>query len=185
MSHFAAFVMGPIRDFAAHLAKGGANASKILEEIDKAFEKGAMSRQNVNLIIRTVKADQETADQRGLNTPRRARTPEAIAAVAAVIEDDRRTTMDQIIAETGLSHGNVQQIMYKDLNLVKKSARWIPRLLSGDQMKRRVEASEDFLRRYRMGGERFLESIVTMDDGRECGGLPHPRNEGSIQTMAS
>ena len=72
--------------------------------------------------------------------------------------------MDQIIAETGLSHGNVQRILYEDLNLVKKSARWIPRLLSGDQMKRRVEASEDFLRRYRMGGERFLESIVTMDE---------------------
>ena len=156
--------MGPVRDFAANLARGGADASKILGEIEAAFPDETMSPQNVNLIIKTVKAGLETADQRGLNTPKRARTADAIAAVEAVLLDDRRSTRDQIEAETGLSHANIQRILTDDLKMVKKSARWIPRLLSPDQMQRRLAASEDFLRRYRRGGAGFLASIVTMDE---------------------
>ena len=86
--------MSPIREFASRLAMDNANASKILQEIDQAFWPEAMSRQNVNKIIRSVKAGQDTKDRRGENTPRRTRTPEAISIVAALVEEDRRITMD-------------------------------------------------------------------------------------------
>ena len=96
--------MGPVRDFAANLARGGADASKILQEIAGAFLLETMSRQNVNSIIRTVKAGHDASNQQGWNTEKRVRTPEAIAAVEAVVRGDRRCTVDQIEEETGLSH---------------------------------------------------------------------------------
>ena len=60
--------MGPVRDFAANLARGGADASKILQEIAGTFPQETMSRQNVNSIIRTVKAGHDASDQWGWNT---------------------------------------------------------------------------------------------------------------------
>ena len=139
--------MSPIREFASHLAAadGKADASQILQEIDKAFWPGAMSRQNVNSIIRSVKAGLDTKDRRGENTPRRTRTPEAISIVAALVEKDCRITMDEIEAETGLTHYTVQMILAHDLNLRKKAARWIPRLLSSNHKDCRVAASTDVL----------------------------------------
>ena len=78
--------MSPIRDFAARLAHGGADASKILQEIELTFEPGAMSRQNVNAIIHSVKAGLDTNNHCGKNTPQRTRTPEAISTVAALVD---------------------------------------------------------------------------------------------------
>ena len=111
--------MGPVRDFAANLARGGANAMKILGDIAAAFPKQTMSHQNVNAIIRTINAGLETADQPGLKTPKRARTPDAIAAVEASLLDNRKFTLDQIEADASFSHGIIQRILNKDLKLVK------------------------------------------------------------------
>ena len=70
---------------------------------------------------------------RGKIHPNTVRTKAAKDAVEAVILDDRRSTMVKIEAETGFSHGTVQRILEEDLGLVKKSAHWVPRLLSEDK----------------------------------------------------
>ena len=54
--------------------------------------------------------------------------------------------MKDIEEEIGISHGTVHQILTEDLNYSKKSARWVPRLLTADQKKARLEASEEFVK---------------------------------------
>ena len=63
--------------------------------------------------------------------------------------------MRSLSSVTGLSVTTIHRILTKDLGLVKKSARWIPKILSDDQKKARVE---------RRRSKSVLDSIVTMDE---------------------
>ena len=63
--------------------------------------------------------------------------------------------MRSLSSVTGLSVTTIHRILTKDLGLVKKSARWVPKILSDDQKKARVE---------RRRSKSVLDSIVTMDE---------------------
>ena len=131
---------------------------------EEAFGERSISKSQVNRIKKLVREGEDTTSMRGKIHPSTVRTKAAKDAVEAVILDDRRSTMAQIEAETGLSHGTVQWILEEDLGLVKKSARWVPRLLSEDQKLRRLQLSLDFVRRYNRSPRKFLGSIITMDE---------------------
>lgn len=53
-----------------------------------------------------------------------------VKKVEAVILDDRRSTMERVMAETGLSYGSAWRIINEELHMNKVSARWVPRLLT-------------------------------------------------------
>ena len=143
--------MSSICVFAAHLANGGADATKILQETDLAFTPGTMSRQNVNAMICAAKAGQDATNCRGTNTPLHTRAPEAISTIAALVEKDRKIMMNQIEAETNFSPYMVQMILTEDLKLSKKAKCWIPCLLLPHCQSRLPE--------------------IHCDHGQECGGL--------------
>jgi histone-lysine N-methyltransferase SETMAR len=93
-----------------------------------------------------------------------ARTPDVVAAVAATVEDDRRRSIKDVAAIHGLTYSTVQSILTDDLGLVKKSARWVPKLLTVDQKEKRVEMSRDFLQLVQRQSMAVLDNIVTMDE---------------------
>ena len=68
-------------------------------------------------------------------------------------------------------------ILTDDLNYSKKSARWIPRILSSDQKDQRLTASTEFLKRYRKGGAGFLGSIITMNESAVAFHTPDTKNQ--------
>ena len=72
--------------------------------------------------------------------------------------------MRSLSSVTGLSVTTIHRILTKDLGLVKKSARWVPKILSDDQKKARVERCDEFLRLVRRRSKAVLDSIVTMDE---------------------
>ena len=137
--------MSPIRDFVSNLARAGQNATEILELLEKAFGPKVMSRQQVNVIIRLVKSGQDTVDLRGTNPHRTVRTHDAKQKIREIVEEDRQSTIEEIALQTGLSETSVHRVLTEDLGLTKKSARWVPHLLTADQKKKRLEASEEFL----------------------------------------
>ena len=53
-----------------------------------------------------------------------------VTKVEAVILDDRRSTLERVMAETGLSYGSAWRIIHEELHMNKVSARWVPRLLT-------------------------------------------------------
>jgi hypothetical protein len=62
------------------------------------------------------------------------------------------------------SSKTVFTILHKELGLVKKSARWVPKLLSQEQMERRVETSAAFVKMVQDQGRGILGKIITMDE---------------------
>jgi hypothetical protein len=52
----------------------------------------------------------------------------------------------------------------EDLGLVKKSARWVPKLLSHVQKEERVRISQDFVDAVERSGLSMLDNIITMDE---------------------
>jgi hypothetical protein len=55
-------------------------------------------------------------------------------------------------------------ILPKDLRLIKKSARGAPKLLSQDQMDRRVETLEAFVKMVQDNGRNFLGKIIMINE---------------------
>jgi hypothetical protein len=62
-----------------------------------------------------------------------------------------------------VSYGNMHNIHHDNLGLVKKSARWVPKLLSEDQKKEHVKMCKEFVSAVSSFME-MLENIVTMDE---------------------
>ena len=120
------------------MAKAGYGMKEIKEALSKAHPNGQLSERQIYRLIRQVKDGRDTEDQRKFNPKKTRRSVETIAAVQAAVESDRRTTIEELAAEFDLSVGTVHTILHEDLGLSKKSARWVPRLLSMEQKAERV-----------------------------------------------
>ena len=89
-----------------------------------------------------MKEGKETKDQRGTNRPRNVTTPDLIANVAVAIAEDGRLTVRELAKAYNTSYHSIHNILKNDLGLSKKSARWVPKLLSEEQMQEREQVSQ-------------------------------------------
>ncbi len=55
------------------------------------------------------------------------------------MENNRHLSMAEVAEETGLSSGTVQRIMKSDLTLKKKTAKFVPRILTDEQKQCRMK----------------------------------------------
>ena len=53
-------------------------------------------------------------------------TPEAIAAVEAIVKENHRVTVHEVAAHLDMSHGSAYHIIHDVLQFHKVSARWVP-----------------------------------------------------------
>ena len=60
--------------------------------------------------------------------PSSSRTDANKERVENLILSDRRVTVEDICAHTGLTHGTVMRIIKEDLQMTKVSARWVPKM---------------------------------------------------------
>jgi len=72
-------------------------------------------------------------------------TPEAIAAVEAIVKENRRVTVHEIAARLDMSHGSAHHIVHDVLQFHKVPARWVPRQLTAELKERRVDACQELL----------------------------------------
>jgi len=91
-------------------------------------------------------------------------TPEAIAAVEAIMKENPRVTVNEIAAHLDMSHGSAHHIFYDVLQFHKVSARWVPRQLTVELKERRIDACQEILKRFEAEGDGFLGRIVTRDE---------------------
>jgi len=102
-------------------------------------------------------------------------TPEAIAADEAIVKENRRVTVNEIAAHQGMSHGSAHHIVHDVLQFHKVSARWVPRQLTVELKERRVDASQELLKRFEAEGDGFLGRIGTGDE--TCVHLHQPKTK--------
>jgi len=144
-------------------AMAGCHPKEIIEEQQKAMGDDALKRTAVYEIVKRVKEDGNLEDNRGKFDHKFVRSPELIAEVMAAIEADRRVELRSLAEDFMVSYGTMQTIVTGDLKMVKKSARWVPRLLNDDQKQTRVRCSQQF-KELVAGDPGVLERIVTMDE---------------------
>lgn len=106
-------------------------------------------------------------------------TPAMISQVKVIVDEDRRLTIREIAETAQISYGTVFKILHYHLNMTRVCSRWVPRLLTEDQKKARVQASEAFLARYRREGQKFLQRIITYDESN----IPLYTPERKIHSM--
>jgi len=91
-------------------------------------------------------------------------TPEAIAAVEAIVKENRRVTVHEIAVHLDMSHGSAHHIVHDVLQFHKVCARWVPHQLTAELKERRVDACQELLKRFEAEGDGFLGRIVPGDE---------------------
>ena len=91
-------------------------------------------------------------------------TPEVIAAVEAIVKENRRVTVNEIAAQMDMSHGSAHHIVHDVLQFHKVSVRWVPCQLTAELKERRVDACQELLKRFEAEADGFLGRIVTGDE---------------------
>ena len=94
--------------------------------------------------------------------PSTSRKEEVIDQVREKVLEDRRLTVQEIVAEMGISTGSVHSILTEDLNLRRVSAKLVPKLLTEQQKELQKEYSEDMLDLANHDRE-FTKTIITGD----------------------
>jgi len=88
-------------------------------------------------------------------------TPEAIAAVEAIVKENHRVTVNEIAAHLDMSRRSVHHIVHDVLQFHEVSARWVPRQLTAELKERHVDACQELLKRFEAEGDGFLGRTVT------------------------
>ena len=91
-------------------------------------------------------------------------TPEGIAAVEAIVKENRHVTVHEIATHVDMSHGSAHHIVHDVLQFHKVFARWVPRQLTVELKEQCVDACQELLKRSEAEGDGFLERIVTRDE---------------------
>ena len=84
--------------------------------------------------------------------------------VRDVIDGDRRLTVREVANKCIISKTTVHEILVQELHMNRICARWVPRMLSEENMTNRTEASRQFLRKFSQSGIGFLDKIITTDE---------------------
>ena len=79
----------------------------------------------------------------------------------------------------GISFGVVQTILTDILGVSKLSARWVPRMLTDDQNRSRLDISRFLLSRYEDDPDDFINQVVTQDETW----VHHSNTESKMQSM--
>ncbi len=105
-------------------------------------------------------------------------TAAKLAQIHALVQADRRITTWRVAAATGLSNGCAHKALRKCLQMTKKSAKWIPHLLTNAQCVRRQNLARQALQCIRRRGNQ--PHIITGDSlGFGCGNLSPSSRQGS------
>ncbi|KAG5315601.1 SETMR methyltransferase, partial [Pseudoatta argentina] len=92
-------------------------------------------------------------------------TDDIVEKIENALRDDRRLTMDELSAMfPQISRSLLHETITETLGYRKLSARWVPKQLTDQHKLNRVEAGQEFLRRYKLHGDEFFRSIVTGDE---------------------
>jgi histone-lysine N-methyltransferase SETMAR len=81
-----------------------------------------------------------------------------------MVLDDRRIKVNEIAETTGISKEHVEYILHEELDMKKLCARWVPRLLTADQKRTRMEISEQCLERFNKNKTDFVRRFITVDE---------------------
>jgi histone-lysine N-methyltransferase SETMAR len=142
----------------------GVSPTDIHKELTTVYGPEVVSYSTVQKRAKLAKdGEMEIEDKSRSGRPVTGPTPENIQEVQRIINEDPRSTYDDIEAEASLSHGTVFTIIHDHLKLKKLSSRWVPKQLTPEQKQQRVKICRENLKRFEEGSLR-LSDIITGDE---------------------
>ncbi|XP_073527124.1 histone-lysine N-methyltransferase SETMAR-like [Phyllobates terribilis] len=105
-----------------------------------------------------------TEDEHREGRPSTSLNEENVIKVEEVVLADRRVTIRHVAEVTGISYGSIQRILAKELHMRNVSAHWVPKMLTDEQKKKRVDISIANLEKFQADKENFLSRFLTMDE---------------------
>jgi hypothetical protein len=115
-------------------------------------------------------------DQRLFNRKRKVKDPTFFADFAAEIASNNRVNIRKLAHAHGVSTKTIHTTLHEDLNLSKKSARWVSRFFNKEMKKECVKTFKAFSAMVRHHSRRCLTRLSPWTR-RVCGGLPHPQTK--------
>jgi hypothetical protein len=103
-----------------------------------------------------------TDDERS-GRPSTSTAEENTERVHAMILDNRRVTIDEMVYHLLISHGSVHEITHNRLGFRKVCARWVSKQLTEEHKRNRLAICRSLLNRYGQEGDAFLRRIITGD----------------------
>ncbi len=142
----------------------GHNAKETLVDLRHCFQRRTYSKTTVYHWYSMIRQGRTRLnDILRSGHPRTARTLQNQQRCCVIVHNNRRVRIEDLSAQLGMSYGSVFNILHKDLNMKKKSAKLVPHLLTPAQRAARMQFCREFLGAYRRD-RRFLEWILTMDE---------------------
>ncbi|XP_026819544.1 protein GVQW3-like [Rhopalosiphum maidis] len=120
----------------------------------------------------TVKSDEREG------RPSTSRNEEMIQKIRTAIRGNRRLTIMELSNEFQISFGSVQTILTTDLDMRRVAAKFVPKLLSGEQKENRKQIATDLLECSK-SDDFFLKSIITGDETWVYGYDPETKVQSS------
>ena len=96
--------------------------------------------------------------------PKTATTEDNVKKVHDLVLADRRLYVCEIAETVGISKDCVGHILHEILRMRKLSARWVPRLLSPHNKRKREITSEQCLTLIKRNPKEFVRRFVTVDE---------------------
>lgn len=151
------------------LVSEGEKAASIHKRLQGVYGDYTLDVSNVRRWCKRIKDGEEEEgqadlkDQMRIGRPAQAVCEQNLEKVDQLIQSNRRITINEISDMVGVSRGSVGT-MINELGYSKVCAKWVPRQLTDDMKRQRVEASTELLELHDQGGPSFLKRIVTGDE---------------------
>ncbi len=141
----------------------GLNQTQTFRKIQEAYQGSAMSRTQCRFwwLQFTEDPDRSTQDVQHPGQPKTVWIQKAQAILDAVQEEGRSTTRE-IARQVGVSHMTVSRVLSKDHKFVKIAPKFVPKVLTDEQKRFRVQICRDNLAKIH-ADPNFLNRVVTTD----------------------
>jgi len=96
--------------------------------------------------------------------PKTATNEEIIQKIHNSVLNDRRVKVRELSNIANISTDRVHNILHEHLHMKKLSARWMPRLLTVDQKRIRMNISQECLDMFKRNSTEFLRRFITVDE---------------------
>lgn len=124
----------------------GKTASEIKNRMDGVLGDNSPSFSTISFWVSEFKRGRtDIRDESRSGRPKTATTPEFVAQVKEMVQQDRRVKVREIGEAIGISSERVLHILKEQLGMRKMCARWVPHLLNDQQKERREELSRSNL----------------------------------------
>ncbi|GFV58286.1 protein GVQW3 [Trichonephila clavipes] len=168
-----------ISESVSSFALSSENGHRNLRDDENSIWDEAMSRARVFEWFRRFKEGRQSvnSDPRS-GRPSTSRNEGKIAQVKSVVRSGRRLTVREIAQECHISVGSCDEILRKNLNIRRVSAKFEPRFLTEDQQFQRLATSSDLLQSASDDPE-FMKLITTGDESWVYGYDPETKQQSS------